>query len=146
MVADTLSRQQINNTTDCSQHSAQSSPTDQIKKVKQPLNSLKNQIIPILDPTKEAIDSKTTFPGRTRHTFYYKNKQDFLTKLQQVAKPNVTTALRKDEELILHFKDDILFHFPNCTFVIAPNLLIHYQLKRTIRINRKNSQTCTPKL
>lgn len=124
VVADALSRQQINNTTDCSDHSQQSSPNEIIKKVKQPLNSFKNQIIMLQDNERNEIITKTTFPGRFRHTIFYKDTSDLLNKLKSIIRPKVTNALKIDEEIIFHLKNKITTTFPTCTFVLAQNQLI----------------------
>lgn len=123
VVADALSRQQINNTTNCSDHSLQSSPVETMKKVKQPLNSFKNQIIILQDNERNEVFNQTIFPGQFRHTIFYKDTPDLLSKLKDVVNPKVTNAMKIDEEILFHLKEEIISAFPNYNLVLAQNKL-----------------------
>lgn len=125
VVADALSRQQINNTaSSCSEHSGQSSPSEGIKRVKQPLNAFRNQIIPIFDENKMIeIDTCTVFPDRVRHIVYYKTKNELIDRLKKIANPKVQNALKLNEETLFHVHENIIATFPPNLFVIAQTQL-----------------------
>lgn len=86
VVADALSTQQINTTTSFSEHSANSSPVEQFKRVKQHVNS-RNEMIPIHDGKKDEITSQTILSNRMRHLIYNKNKEELISCLKVVIRP-----------------------------------------------------------
>lgn len=126
VVADSLSRQKINNRTAFS-------PNKTIKLVKQSLNSFKNQIILLPDNKINEVLNQTTFSSQFIHTIFYLDTPDLLSKQKTVIRPKVTNAI------LCHLKNEVISAFPNCTLAIAQNLLTDV----TSSNEQKKSHTAT---
>lgn len=57
---------------------------------------------------KNEVLTETIFPNRFRHTIFFKNKPDLLIKLIDVFRPNVTNAIKIDEEIFFHLRNEII--------------------------------------
>ncbi len=125
VVADALSRQQINNTvnSDDSQHSAQSSPTQKLKRVKKPINSFRNQIIVNQSDQNSAEISSQNIFSNSRHTLFFNTKTELLDRLKTIIRPKVTNALLIDEQILFYVENEIINTFPTVSIVLAQKLV-----------------------
>lgn len=55
-----------------------------MKKVKQPLNSFKNQIVFIKNNEEKEMVSQTIFPDHFRHSIYHNDLQSLISKLKEI--------------------------------------------------------------
>lgn len=116
IVADALSRHQINNTT---VHSMISSPTEFIKRVAFPLNQFKNQI-EIVKANRDEVESKNTFFDHHYHKVKFKTRIMLIKNLKMITSHNRVNAIFCSMETFA-FIEEILFNaFPNEKFVYTP--------------------------
>lgn len=123
IVADALSRQQINQLTDSeSQHSQLSSPTETIRRVGTSLNHFNNQIIIQTNNGLVRIESKNIF-GKFRHTIYFTTIEQLISDIKGVLHPNNINAIITTEEILYQIKTTLVQTFPTTNFVIANALV-----------------------
>lgn len=116
IVADALSRHQINNTTI---HSMNSSPTEFIKRVAFPLNQFKNQI-EIVKANKDEVESKTTFFNHHYHKVKFKTRIMLIKSLKTITSHNRVNAIFCSMETFAFIEEILVNSFPNEKFVYAP--------------------------
>lgn len=119
IVADALSRHQINYTTaNTTIHSMNSSPIEQIKRVSFPLNQFKNQI-EILKSDHNSLNSITVFPNFQNHKIKFKTRSDLINNLKLIVSKKQLNAIYASEETFFYIKESIFNSFPNSKFVFT---------------------------
>lgn len=121
IVADALSRQQINSSTNESQHSAQSSPIEIIRESPKPLNHFKNQII-LTHTNEDSLESKNIFNFR-RHHIKFTTNEKLISNMKLILKPKVINALLVDSETMFSIRYSLKETFPTVKFVKANSLV-----------------------
>lgn len=117
VVADALSRHQINNVTqDLTIHSMNSSPTELIKRVAFPLNYFKNQI-EIIKSNKDGIESRTTFQNHQNHRIKFKTKVELVKNIESIISRKHVNAIFCSMETFYFIEESIFNSFPNEKFV-----------------------------
>lgn len=116
VVADALSRHQVNNTTI---HSIVSSPTEFIKSVNFPLNQFKTQI-ELRKSNTDKVESRTTFNNHEYHKIKFKTRDKLIESHELAISHNHVNAILSSMETFA-FIEEILFNtFPNEKFVYTP--------------------------
>lgn len=117
VVADALSRHQINNITNNSTiHSMDSSPTQIIKRGSFPLNGFKNQI-EIIKSNKDTVESKTTFYNHQNHKVRFETRSKLIENLGEVISHKNVNAIFCSMETFSFIEDTIFNSFPNEKFI-----------------------------
>lgn len=124
VVADALSRQCINTSSIDTAHSAESSYTEIIKQVKQPLNAYAVQIELVPNKRINETRTRTIFSNRIRHTINFTNEQNLITELKKILHPNKTTAIHTTREDIYALSPIIKNTFNTANLVYTPTKLI----------------------
>lgn len=121
VVADALSRQQINNLSDNSSviteatvHS-EASFTNTILSVDKPVNCFRNQII-IEEGTVKGVKCYIMFGKKTRYFITFENDRDLFEMLQQVVKPDVVNAIHCDLPTLARIQHKLIELFPGVKF------------------------------
>lgn len=119
IVADALSRQQINtNTLVTTIHSMNSSPTEKIDRVALPLNRFKIQF-EIQKTTSNLIESKTTFPNHQNHKIQYSIESELINYMKNFVSIRHINAICSTEETFFSIKELIAKAFPYAKFVFT---------------------------
>jgi hypothetical protein len=129
VVADALSRHQVNNMTDNSTddltvHSIDSSPKEFIKTVSFPLNRFKNQI-EIEQSDVDTLESKTTFYNHENHKIKFKNNETLILNLKKIILNNRVNAIFCSSEIFYLIEKFIFDAFPNANFVYTTTKVIN---------------------
>lgn len=119
VVADALSRQQINHTTDVeSQHSQGSSPVEKIKRLGKPLNEFRTQIILIKKDTNPLVEIITDYPfTNIRHTIYFSTETELIDRLKKIIEPKHVNAIYTLEENKYLYEKSLTQTFPAVKFI-----------------------------
>lgn len=119
VVADALSRHQINYTTaDTTIHSMNSSPVEQIKRVSFPLNQFKSQI-QILKSDHNSLHSTTIFPTFQNHKIKFTTRSELINNLKLIVSERHVNAIYCSEETFYFIKDFIFNSFLSAKFVFT---------------------------
>lgn len=129
VVADALSRQQINNLSDNSSviteatvHS-EASFTNTILSVDKPVNCFRNQII-IEEGTVKGVKCYIMFGKKTRYFITFENDRDLFEMLQQVVKPDVVSAIHCDLPTLARIQHKLIELFPGVKFRYSKSFVI----------------------
>lgn len=137
IVADALSRQQINSLQSDSIHSAETSSIKMIRHSPNSINTFKNQII-ILRENENNNMSETIFPNYFRHTIKFKDKEYLIKNLKEVLNPKVTNGIKIEEIHYPLLEKIILDNFITYRILCSSTLVkdIHSEEEREDIINR----------
>lgn len=120
MVADALSRNQINVSTEESAiSSVDSSPVEKkIKRVSFPLNRYKNQFeISVSD--HNSLVTKMTFANYKNHKVQFRNEGELIANLRLTVSDKHLNAIYSTVEIFYSIKENISNAFPNANFVFT---------------------------
>lgn len=121
IVADALSRQQINLTSsNTTIHSVDSSPTEKIKRVSFPLNRFKNQIEISKSETNSFV-SETPFLNYNNHKIQFSTGSELIINLKNCVSNRHLNAIFSTEETFYSIKNLISNTFSDTKFVFTTN-------------------------
>lgn len=121
VVADALSRQQINNTSDNSDHSCLSSPIEILKQTTKPLNAFKTQII-LQQSDNNNIETTNIF-NKSRHIVTYKTDNDIFLLLSQILNPGHMNVIQVDLTTLSRIEHNLKNKFSNFKLMTTQILL-----------------------
>lgn len=119
IVADALSRHQINATTaDSTMDSINSSPLNKIKRVSFPLNRFKNQF-EISKSDHNSLITITNFQNYQNHQIKFTTIAELLNNLRLTVSDKHLNAIFSDEDTFNYIEENIFKTFPNSNFVFT---------------------------
>ena len=119
VVADVLSRQQINITNDNDSDRAtihsEISLTHTISSTENPINCYRNQIV-IEEAEQPSIRTFIIFGKKTRHLIQISDKTELFEKVRDVVNPNAVNAIHCDLPILAQLQDELIRYFPGTKF------------------------------
>lgn len=91
---------------------SESSLTEVIKTVQNPVNCFKNQII-LIQGSEYNVETKTPFENRTRHYVTFTNINDIVSNFKNFLNPTVKNAIHCELSILGKIQQTLVTHFPS---------------------------------